>query len=254
MIAGYARVSTKDQSIEAQVAQLRALGCDEIYTDHISGKNMKRAGLKACLGRLQAGDTLVVQAYDRLGRNVSDLLNITEDLRKRDIHFKSLRENVDTSTPIGALFFNISSSFAQFERDLISHRTKIGLDAARAQGRVGGRPKLLTDAQLKEIEDTIVRTARPFSTIAKLYGVSVATLYKAFPGGRAALVKTRFKIASNFSIGLSFFQIIEDLDGSGFYWRLAADGAASHSAPMGPFISQEAALDACTLIASGTHK
>ncbi|MBL1435518.1 MAG: recombinase family protein [Rhodobacteraceae bacterium] len=251
MIAGYARVSTKDQSVDVQVAQLRALGCDEIYTDHVSGKNMNRAGLKACLERLQTGDTLIVQAYDRLGRSVSDLLNITEGLRKKGVQFKSIRESVDTSTPLGELFFNISSSFAQFERDLISQRTKIGLDAARAQGRVGGRPKLLTDDQLKDIEETIIKTAQPFSKISTQYAVSVATLYKAFPGGRAALVKTRFKIVSDYSYGQECFQIIEDTKGSGFYWRVSAEGAASHSSPMGPFPSMQAALDECAGLASG---
>lgn len=251
MIAGYARVSTKDQSVDVQVAQLRALGCDEIYTDHISGKNMNRAGLKACLKRLQTGDTLIVQAYDRLGRSVSDLLNITEGLREKGVEFKSIRENVDTSTPLGVLFFNISSSFAQFERDLISQRTKIGLEAARAQGRVGGRPKLLTNDQLKEIEETIIGTPRPFLKISKQYGVSVATLYKAFPGGRAALVKTRFKIVSDYSYGQECFQIIEDTKGSGFYWRVSAEGAASQSSPMGPFPSLQSALDECAGLASG---
>jgi len=131
MIAGYARVSTKDQSVDVQVAQLRALGCDEIYTDQISGKTMERTGLVACLERLQSGDTLVVQAFDRLGRSLPDLLKISGDLQDKGVELKSIREGIDTSSPLGAMFFSVSGAFAQFERDLISQRTKIGLAAAR---------------------------------------------------------------------------------------------------------------------------
>lgn len=251
MITGYARVSTKDQSVNAQVAQLRALGCDEIYTDQISGKNMERTGLLACLNRLQSGDTLIVPAFDRLGRSLPDLLKISEDLHAKGVQLKSIREGIDTSSPIGAMFFSITGAFAQFERDLISQRTKIGLAAARAQGRVGGRPKALSAEQLKSIEQMIVGTALPFAKIAAQHSVSVATLYKAFPGGRAALVKTRFKILSDFSFGIERFQIIEDTNGSGYYWRLAAKGTAEHCAPTGPFPTQQSATDECAALASG---
>jgi len=245
MIAGYARVSTKDQSVDVQVAQLRALGCDEIYTDQISGKTMERTGLIACLGRLQSGDTLVVQAFDRLGRSLSDLLKISGDLNEKGVQLRSIREGIDTSTPFGTMYFSITGAFAQFERDLISQRTKIGLAAARDQGRVGGRPKALSDEQHSKIEQMIVGTTLPFGEIATQFKVSVATLYKAFPGGRAALVKTRFKIISDFSVLGERFQIIEDTNGSGFYWRLAPDGSAEHRKPHGPFQSKNVATDAC---------
>ena len=243
MIAGYARVSTKEQNLEAQIATLRALGCDAIYTDQVSGKTMQRDGLAACLKSLEKGDTLVVQAFDRLGRNVADLLAISAQLKERGVELRSIRENIDTSTPMGSMFFSICISFAQFERDIISERTKIGLDAARAQGRVGGRPKALTPQQHGEIEATIIGTSFSFVKIAKDHGVSKSTLYKAFPGGRGALVKARFEIISDFTVLEEHYQIVRNRKSKAFFWRLRGKTEAEHCGVVGPFDTAQAASE-----------
>ena len=129
-IVGYARVSKADQSLSQQVARLRALGCDEIHTDQMSGKTARRDGLQSALASLSAGDQLVVPAFDRLGRNQRDLLNIAQELDGKGVALRSLREDIDTRTPLGRMFYSICAIFAQFERDLISERTKAGLDGA----------------------------------------------------------------------------------------------------------------------------
>lgn len=140
MIFGYARVSTDDQNLDAQTDALLAAGAEGIFYDKITGSVRKRPQLDTLLDHLRAGDVVMVTKYDRLARSLKDLLEIVEDVNKRGAGFRSLAEDIDTTTPAGRLIFHVFASIAQFERERISERTVEGLQAARARGRVGGRP------------------------------------------------------------------------------------------------------------------
>src|SRR5690625_1486255 len=139
-IVAYARVSTIEQNPDLQVDALQQAGAVRIFTDHASGTTTARPELTRYLDHLDAGDTLMVWRIDRLGRSVADLVQIVNDLSTRAIEFRSLTEGFDTSTAGGELVFHIFAAVAQMERRLIQERTKAGLNAARARGRVGGRP------------------------------------------------------------------------------------------------------------------
>lgn len=144
-IIEYARVSTQDQDLQLQLDALEKEGCEKkyIYTDKISGSKSERPGLSLCLAELKEGDTLLVWRLDRLGRSMSHLVGLIEELRGRGVGFRSICDGeIDTTTASGELIFNIFSSLAQFEKRLIQERTKAGLSAARARGRLGGRKKL----------------------------------------------------------------------------------------------------------------
>lgn len=177
MRIGYARVSTEDQSLEAQIAELRAAGCEEIYSERASGKKDNRPELKNALRAMRAGDTLVVTRLDRLGRSLSHLVQTVADLGKRGIGFESRAEHIDTASAGGELVFHMFASFAQFERRLISERTKSGLSSARAQGRLGGRRPSMTIAQLRQAKRLLDDPKISSSDVAKTYGVSRSTLY-----------------------------------------------------------------------------
>lgn len=141
---GYARVSTDDQNLHLQRDALAAAGCEIIYEDKASGKNAARPELDNCLKALRPGDTLVVWRLDRLGRSLADLVNVVTHLvDERRVGFLSLQEQIETNSASGKLVFHVFAALAEFERNLISERTKAGLEAARARGRLGGRkPKL----------------------------------------------------------------------------------------------------------------
>ena len=141
MQIGYARVSTTDQTLSLQRDALTAAHCSPIYTDTMSGTKDRRPGLEQALSHLRAGDTLVVWRLDRLGRSLKHLIDTIQDLEQRGVGFRSLTENIDTTTPGGKLIFHIFGSLAEFERALIVERTQAGLAAARARGRNGGRPR-----------------------------------------------------------------------------------------------------------------
>jgi DNA invertase Pin-like site-specific DNA recombinase len=179
-LIGYARVSTDDQEAQLQRDALTEAGCSRIFEDKASGKNTDRPELTAALDYLRAGDTLVVWKLDRLGRSLIDLVSIVDGLRGRGIGFKVLTgalSAVDTTSADGRLFFQIIAAMAEFERSLIKDRTKAGLEAAKAQGRTGGRPTVITDDLL-----TVAKARRAkgesVSAIAKALGVSRATLYR----------------------------------------------------------------------------
>src|SRR5438270_4152035 len=144
MLIGYARVSTSDQTLNLQKDALEKIGCSKIFTDIMSGSTTERQGLDEALSFVREGDTLVVWRLDRLGRSLKHLIETITSLNNRKIGFKSLTESIDTTTSNGRLIFNIFASLAESERDLIRERTKAGLAAARARGRVGGRPKAQT--------------------------------------------------------------------------------------------------------------
>jgi len=148
-LIGYARVSTMDQTSDLQLDALRENGVVRIFEDiGVSGAKTERPGLNEVLIFLRKGDTLVVWRLDRLGRSMKHLLETISDLEGRGIGFRSITENIDTTTPTGRLVFHIFGALGQFERDLIRDRTKAGLQAALARGRKGGRPKVVTDQVL----------------------------------------------------------------------------------------------------------
>jgi DNA invertase Pin-like site-specific DNA recombinase len=144
MLIGYARVSTHDQTLNLQLDRLKAAGCEKIFTDHISGIRAERPGLADATNHLRSGDTLVVWRLDRLGRFLRHLIDTITALEAQGIGFKSLQENIDTTTSSSKLIFHIFGSLAEFERDLIGNEPRQGLEAARSRGRVGGRPKALS--------------------------------------------------------------------------------------------------------------
>src|SRR6266704_1788972 len=144
MLIGYARVSTQDQTLDLQTDALKQAGCEKIFTDMTSGAKSERPGLQDAMNHLRAGDTLVVWRLDRLGRTLKHLIATIAELSDNGIGFRSLQENMDTTTSGGKLIFHIFGSLAEFEREIIKERTIAGLQAARARGRQGGRPKIQT--------------------------------------------------------------------------------------------------------------
>src|SRR5882762_5361393 len=148
MMIGYARVSTQDQSPALQLDALRAAGCDRIFEEKASGAQRDRPELKAALEYMRDGDVLVVWKLDRLARSLGQLIDTVDSLKERGIGFRSLTEQIDTTTPAGKLTFHIFGAMAEFERSIIRERTRAGLDAARARGRTGGRPRALSEKDL----------------------------------------------------------------------------------------------------------
>ena len=147
MLVGYARVSTHEQNLSLQVDALTQAGCEKIFEDKISGIKAERPGLNAALEFVRKGDTLVVWRLDRLGRSLKHLIETVADLEGRGIGLRSLQEAIDTTTAGGRLVFQIFGALAEFERNLIRERTLAGLQAARARGRKGGRPKALDETK-----------------------------------------------------------------------------------------------------------
>src|SRR5574339_109562 len=154
MLIGYARVSTADQTLVLQQDALTKTGCERIFTDTASGSHVVRPGLDEALGFVRPGDTLVVWRLDRLGRSLRHLIDTVSVLQDRGIGLKSLQEQIDTTTSGGKLVFHVFGALAEFERDLIRERTNAGLTAARARGRLGGRPKAL-DAKKAQIAQSL---------------------------------------------------------------------------------------------------
>jgi DNA invertase Pin-like site-specific DNA recombinase len=150
MLIGYARVSTTDQTLDLQKDALEKAGCSRIFTDTASGAKAERIGLDEAMSHLREGDTLVVWRLDRLGRSLKHLIETITALNNRKIGFKSITEAIDTTTSGGKLIFHIFGALAEFERDIIRERTQAGLNAARARGRKGGRPKALTPKKAQQ--------------------------------------------------------------------------------------------------------
>jgi len=177
MLIGYARVSTQEQTLNLQKDALEKAECSKIFTDVISGAKAERKGLDEALNYVRRGDTLVVWRLDRLGRSLPHLITTMTGLEERGIGFKSLTENIDTTTSGGKLIFHIFGALAEFERNLIRERTIAGLTAARARGRRGGRPKALTGKQLSITQDLYDRQ-HPIQEILQTLKISRATLYR----------------------------------------------------------------------------
>lgn len=178
MFVGYARVSTQDQTLALQQDALEKAGCEKIFTDTASGAKAERKGLDEALAYVRKGDTLVVWRLDRLGRSLKDLIERITDLNNRNIGFKSITENIDTTTSGGKLVFHIFGALAEFERDIIRERTQAGLLAARARGRKGGRPKSLTGRKIAMAQALYADKTNTVGDICKTLNVSRATFYR----------------------------------------------------------------------------
>lgn len=174
---GYVRTSTHDQNQHLQRDALKKVGCQVIYEDKASRKNTERPELEACLKALRSGDTLVIWRLDRLGRSLGDLVKLVTTLEEQKIGFESLQEKIETTSASGKLVFHIFAALAEFERNLISERTRAGLKAARARGRLGGRKPKLKQKDIREIKALLKDPNIPVSDIAKRFGVSRTTIY-----------------------------------------------------------------------------
>ena len=177
MLVGYARVSTSDQNLDLQLDALKKAGCTKIFTDTISGAKNERPGLDDALAYLRTGDTLTVWRLDRLGRSLKHLIEVINKLNKEDKEFKSLQESLDTATPTGKLIFHVLGALAEFERSLIRERTKAGLAAARARGRIGGRPRALNAKKVALLKSMLKDKSNSVGDVSQTLGVSRATIY-----------------------------------------------------------------------------
>jgi DNA invertase Pin-like site-specific DNA recombinase len=176
-LVGYARVSTVEQNLDMQIAALKAAGCSEICTDHgLSGADFQRPGLLKALRQIKRGDMLVVWRLDRLGRSLVDLIQTVNGLSKRGCDFRSLTESIDTSSSGGRLVFHMMAAMAEFERAIISERTKAGMEAARVRGsQIGRRPSMTTE-QMDAARIAIEIELRAVEEVAFTYGVHPKTL------------------------------------------------------------------------------
>ena len=179
MILGYARVSTGDQHLDAQISALTDSGAERIWAEKISGSKRARPELERMLDQLRPGDVVVVTKYDRLSRSLQDLLTLVEHVRARGAGFRSLAEDIDTTTPAGRLVFHVFASIAQFERERIAERTREGLAAARKRGRVGGRPPALSPEQKEEVRRLRDSEGRGIAELSRLFRVSQNTIRRA---------------------------------------------------------------------------
>src|SRR3954452_15590405 len=182
MLVGYARVSTADQTLDLQHDALTKAGCIKIFTDTASGALAERKGLMEALDYVRAGDTLVVWKLDRLGRSLKDLIARITQLQNRQIGFKSLTEQMDTTTSGGKLIFHIFGALAEFERDIIRERTQAGLAAARARGKRGGRPPALSPEKIKLARRLYADTSTSVTEICIILGISRHTLQRYVKG------------------------------------------------------------------------
>jgi len=181
MKIGYARVSTLDQKLELQLDELKSFGCETIFKEKMSGKSKTRPELTKMVDQLRKGDVVVVWKLDRLGRSLKDLIELVSSFREKGVEFVSLKDGIDTGTATGRFTFNIFASLAEFEREIIRERTMAGLEAARARGRKGGRPKGLSkEALAKATSAKILYKSgeKTIKEIAEGLGISRATCYR----------------------------------------------------------------------------
>ena len=179
LILGYARVSTEDQRLDAQLATLEAAGAGRVFAEKVSGTRTARSELERLIDQLRPGDVVVVTKYDRLSRSLQALLGIVARIQAAGAGFRSLAEDIDTTTPAGRLVFHVFASIAQFERERIAERTREGLAAARRRGRVGGRPPALSAEQKKEVQRLRDNDRRSIAELARLFRVSQNTIRRA---------------------------------------------------------------------------
>lgn len=178
MQIGYARVSTHEQNLDLQRDALKNSGCSKIFTDKVSGSTDTRDGLMRSVEALRSGDTFVVWKLDRLGRSLSHLVAFLNDLKEKGVEFKSLQENIDTTSGIGKLVFHLFAALAEFEHDLIRERTLAGLASARARGRMGGRPRALDEKKIAQAKAMHADKSIPIKEICKTLGIGKTSLYR----------------------------------------------------------------------------
>lgn len=178
MKVGYASVSTLKQSLNLQIDALKAAGCEKIFREKASGSIDSRKGLIDAIEYCRKGDSLVVWKLDRLGRGLRHLIDTINLLQSEGVEFVSFQESIDTTTSGGKLVFHVFAALAEFERELIRERTKAGLKAARDRGNIGGRPKKLTDKQIKMVQKLMKDDATNLKEIAETLKISRSTLYR----------------------------------------------------------------------------
>jgi DNA invertase Pin-like site-specific DNA recombinase len=187
MLIGYARVSTDDQNPALQIDALTKAGCTKLFTEKRSGAQRERPELQAALDYLQPGDTLVIWKLDRLARSLAQLIETVGMLESKQIGLRSLTEQIDTTTAGGRLIFHVFGALAEFERQVIRECTRAGLEAARARGKQGGRPRSLTAKDVAAAKAMLSNPEITVEEVAAKLKVAPATLYRYLPGGRGAL-------------------------------------------------------------------
>jgi DNA invertase Pin-like site-specific DNA recombinase len=189
MLVGYARVSTQDQTPHLQMDALREAGCERVFIEQASGAQRDRPQLKAALDYVRdaSNDILIVWRLDRLARSLGQLISTVESLEQRGVGFRSLTEAIDTTSAGGRLVFHLFGAMAEFERGLIRERTRAGLEAARARGRVGGRPPALAEVDLAAARALLQDPEISVEAVARRLGVAPSTLYRHIPGGRSSI-------------------------------------------------------------------
>jgi DNA invertase Pin-like site-specific DNA recombinase len=193
MLVGYARVSTAEQNLDLQTDALNQAGCTRIFTDTITGARADKPGLTEALNYMREGDVLTVWKLDRLGRTTRRLIEFIEDLQERQIGFKSLHNNIDTTTSEGMFMYRLFSALAELERDLLRERTMAGLAAARARGRKGGGQFKLTGVKLEAAMRAMENPQTIVMDLAKANEVSTPTLYRAFKRWKAERLEKTVK-------------------------------------------------------------
>ena len=176
---GYGRVSTQDQNLEAQQDALKAAGADKIFIEKITGTKASRPELDKLREQMREGDTLVITRLDRLGRSTKDLLTISSELEEKGVELEVIEQNINTKTPEGKLFFTMIAAMAEFEHSMMVARTKDGLAAARARGRLGGRKPKLSEAQKKQVKKFYDERELTVREIAEMFSITPPTVYRA---------------------------------------------------------------------------
>lgn len=194
MLIGYARVSTNDQETTAQVAALTAAGCERVFREKASGGRWDRPELHKILDQLRKGDVLVVWKLDRLSRSLRDVLTIMEKLAEEKAGFRSLTEAIDTTTPAGRMMLQMLGAFSEFERAMLRERTKAGLESARREGRIGGRPAKLNVSQRQEIVRLVTKGTKTAADVARLFQVHPATVSRLVSRARLTSDEAKSKI------------------------------------------------------------
>lgn len=187
MLIGYARVSDLSQNHDLQLDALRQAGCEHVFIETASGTRTDRPELTKALGMARAADCLCVWRLDRLARSLRHLIDLTEELNRRGVALKSLTESIDTSTPSGRFLTAILGALGQMEVEMIRARTTAGLQAARARGRVGGRPPALDESQIRAARAMMAGGTMTVTEVARQLGCASSTLYRHLPGGRSAI-------------------------------------------------------------------
>lgn len=182
MLIGYMRVSTTEQSLDLQRDALKQAGCERLYEEVASGAMKDRPGLGRALDQVRHGDTIVVWKLDRIGRSLAHVVQLVSELRDRGVGLKVLTGDIDTTSTTGRLVFGIFATLAEFERDLIRERTMAGLEAARARGRSGGRPRTMTPAKVRAAMAMMADRNNAARDVAEQLGVSLSTLYSYVDG------------------------------------------------------------------------